>query len=292
VRNLWIKEGQQLREAKGMEIRDPIHPEDFETYSTEGIRQEFLIQDLFVPGEIRLVYSHFDRMIVGGVCPDKPIPLEVRKEIGSDFFLERREMGIINVGPEGTVTVDGEEYSLDRTDGLYVSMGSKEIVFSSEDTGNPAHFYLLSGLAHKGYAITKIEMNNVETTSLGSAGESNIRTIYKYIHPDGAKSCQLVMGMTILEPNNVWNTMPCHTHERRMEVYFYFDLADDAVVFHFMGKPDETRHIVVRNEEAVISPSWSIHSGVGTANYTFIWGMIGENQTFTDMDSVAMADLK
>ncbi len=275
-----------------MEIRDPIHPEDFETYSTEGIRQEFLIQDLFVPGEIKLVYSHFDRMIVGGVCPDKPIPLEVRKEIGSGFFLERREMGIINVGPEGTVTVDGEEYSLDRTDGLYVSMGSKEIVFSSEDTGNPAHFYLLSGLAHKGYAITKIEMNNVETTSLGSAGESNIRTIYKYIHPDGAKSCQLVMGMTILEPNNVWNTMPCHTHERRMEVYFYFDLTDDAVVFHFMGEPGETRHIVVRDEEAVVSPSWSIHSGVGTANYTFIWGMIGENQTFTDMDAVAIADLK
>jgi len=275
-----------------MEIRDPIHPEDFETYTTEGIRQEFLIQDLFVPGEIKLVYSHFDRMIVGGVCPDKPIPLEDSKEMGSGFFLERREMGIINVGPKGTVTVDGEEYSLDRTDGLYVSMGSKEIVFSSDDTDNPSHFYLLSGLAHKGYPITKIEMNNVETTSLGSAGESNIRTIYKYIHPDGAKSCQLVMGMTILEPNNVWNTMPCHTHERRMEVYFYFDLADDAVVFHFMGKPDETRHIVVRNEEAVISPSWSIHSGVGTANYTFIWGMIGENQTFTDMDAVAMADLK
>lgn len=191
-----------------MEIRDPIHPEDFETYTTEGIRQEFLIQDLFVPGEIKLLYSHFDRMIVGGVCPDKPIPLEASKEIGSGFFLERREMGIINVGPKGTVTVDGEEYSLDRTDGLYVSMGSKEIVFSSDDTDNPSHFYLLSGLAHKGYPITKIEMNNVETTSLGSAGESNIRTIYKYIHPDGAKSCQLVMGMTILEPNNVWNTMP------------------------------------------------------------------------------------
>jgi 4-deoxy-L-threo-5-hexosulose-uronate ketol-isomerase len=275
-----------------MEIRNAIHPKDINTYTTERIRQEFLIQDLFVPGEIKLVYSHFDRMIVGGVCPDKPIPLKASKEIRSDFFLERREMGIINIGPKGVVTVDGEEYSLDRTDGLYVSLGSKEIVLSSEDTGNPAHFYLLSGPAHKEYPITKIEKNNVETTSLGSAGESNIRTIYRYIHPDGVRSCQLVMGMTILEPNNVWNTIPCHTHERRMEVYFYFDLTDDAVVFHFMGEPGETRHIVVRDEEAVISPSWSIHSGVGTANYTFIWGMIGENQTFTDMDAVAMADLK
>lgn len=275
-----------------MEIRHAIHLKDFKTYTTERTRQEFLIQDLFVPGEIKLVYSHFDRMIAGGVCPDKPIQLEASKEIGSGFFLERREMGVINIGPKGVVTVDGEEYSLDRTDGLYVSMGSKDIVFASEDSGNPAHFYLLSGPAHKEYAITKIEKSNVETTGLGSAGESNIRTIYKYIHPDGVRSCQLVMGMTMLEPNNVWNSMPCHTHERRMEVYLYFDLPDDAVVFHFMGEPDETRHIVVQNEEAVISPSWSIHSGVGTANYTFIWGMIGENQTFTDMDAVAMADLR
>ncbi|UCH07705.1 MAG: 5-dehydro-4-deoxy-D-glucuronate isomerase [Deltaproteobacteria bacterium] len=275
-----------------MEKRDAIHPNDFEVYTTEEIREEFLVQDLFVPGNPRLVYSYYDRMIVGGICPDKALHLEVSKELGSDFFLHRREMGTINVGPRGMVAVEGEEYVLETKDGLYVGMGAKEVSFSSADKGNPARFYLISGPAHTHYPTQRIEIGTTETVHLGSPSESNERTIHKYIHPDGVKSCQLVMGMTLLAPNNVWNSMPCHTHDRRMEAYFYFDLADDAVLFHFMGKPDQTRHIVVRNEEAVLSPSWSIHSGVGTSNYTFIWAMLGENQIFTDMDDVPMSALK
>ena len=275
-----------------MEIRNPVHPQDFKSYTTEKIRQEFLIQRLFTPGEIRLVYSHFDRMIVGGACPDKDLKLEASKEIGANFFLERREMGIVNVGPKGTVSVDGGKYVLETRDGLYVGMGSKEVIFSSEDHLHPARFYLNSSPAHAKYPTMKIGLKDAEKTHLGSPSESNVRTINKYIHPNGAKSCQLVMGMTLLEPGSVWNSMPCHTHERRMEVYFYCNLPDNAVVFHLMGEPEETRHIVVRNEEAVISPSWSIHSGAGTSNYAFIWGMIGENQTFTDMDAVAMGRLR
>ena len=275
-----------------MEVRNAIHPQDFENYTTDKIRKEFLVQNLFVPGELALTYSYYDRMIVGGVCPNKPLSLAAGKEIGTDYFLERREMGIVNVGSRGAVDVDGEKYAIDTTDGLYVGMGSKEVVFTSEDNNHPAHFYLLSGPAHREYPTIKMDMNGAEKTRLGSASESNTRTLNKYIHPDGVKSCQLVMGITALEPGNVWNSMPCHTHERRMEVYFYFNLADDAVVFHLMGKPDETRHIVIRNEEAVLSPSWSIHAGVGTSNYSFIWGMVGENQTFTDMDTVAMGDLR
>jgi 4-deoxy-L-threo-5-hexosulose-uronate ketol-isomerase len=275
-----------------MEIRNAIHPRDFKTYTTEEIRKEFLVQHLFIPGEAKLVYSYYDRMIVGGVCPNKALKLEASKEIGAEYLLAGREMGLINVASQGTVTIDGTAYALGRYDGLYVGMGAKEIIFSSEDNDNPAHFYLLSGPAHMAYPTTRIGINDAEKTLLGSAGESNIRTINKYIHPDGVKSCQLVMGMTVLESGSVWNTMPCHTHERRMEVYFYFNLADDAVLFHLMGEPNETRLVVVRNEEAVLSPSWSIHAGVGTSNYTFIWGMVGENQTFTDMDAVAMGDLR
>jgi len=275
-----------------MEVRNAIHPRDFESYTTDKIRKEFLVQNLFVPGKLALTYSYYDRMIVGGACPDKPLSLAAGKEIGSDYFLARREMGIINVGANGAVTVDGEKYAIGTTDGLYVGMGSKKVVFTSEENDCPAHFYLLSGPAHREYPTTKMAMDDAEKTSLGSTNESNTRTLNKYIHPDGVKSCQLVMGITTLEPGNVWNSMPCHTHERRMEVYFYFNLADDAVVFHLMGKSNETRHIVIRNEEAVLSPSWSIHAGAGTSNYSFIWGMVGENQTFTDMDSVAMDDLK
>ena len=188
--------------------------------------------------------------------------------------------------------VDGDTYTLDKTEGLYVGMGSKQIVFVSQDNDNPARFYLLSGPAHKEYPTARMGFDSTENISLGSANESNRRTLRKYIHPDGVKSCQLVMGITALEPGNVWNSMPCHTHERRMEVYFYFDLADDSVLFHLMGEPEKTRHIVVRNEEAVLSPSWSIHAGAGTSNYSFIWGMIGENQVFSDMDPVASADLR
>lgn len=275
-----------------MEIRNSVHPEDFKHYTTEKIKREFLIQNLFVPGEIKLVYTHFDRMIVGGVCPNKPIALKGNKELGTDLFLERRELGVINVGSRGSVSVDGKDFALDTKDGLYVGMGSKEVVFSSDDGSHPAHFYILSSPAHQAYQTQKIEIGNVEPNPLGTPGESSVRTIYKYIHPEGVKSCQLCMGMTILEPNSIWNSMPCHTHARRMEVYFYFNLPADAVVFHLMGEPGETRHIVVRNEEAVISPDWSIHAGAGTSNYIFIWGMIGENQTFTDMDAVDMGELQ
>lgn len=275
-----------------MDTREASHPNEFKTYTTQRIRQEFLIQNMFVPGAIQLTYSFYDRMIVGGVCPDQPLALEPHKALGTEFFLERREMGIINVGPAGAVTVDGQPFALDTRDGLYIGMGAKEVVFSSNDNDNPAHFYALSGPANRSYPTRTIQIGQTERVDLGAPAESNVRTIHKFIHPDGVKSCQLCMGMTNLEQNSVWNSMPCHTHPRRMEVYFYFNLPEDAVMFHLMGEPDETRHIVVRNEEAVISPNWSIHAGAGTSNYAFIWGMIGENQMFTDMDAVAMADLK
>ncbi|MDD3655474.1 MAG: 5-dehydro-4-deoxy-D-glucuronate isomerase [Atribacterota bacterium] len=275
-----------------MEIRYAVHPDDFIYYDTELIREEFLIQNLFTPGQINMVYSHNDRIIIGGLTTIDTLSLEAGKDIKADYFLERREMGIINIGGKGAVTVDGEKYTLENQDGLYIGMGSKEILFSGLDPQNPSKFYFNSATAHYSYPTQKIAINSVEAVHLGSIAESNERTIYKYIHPEGVKSCQLVMGMTILEPGNVWNTMSCHTHERRMEVYLYFNMPESRVVFHLMGRPSETRHITVRNEEAVISPSWSIHSGVGTGNYTFIWGMVGENQAFGDMDDVEMDNLQ
>jgi 4-deoxy-L-threo-5-hexosulose-uronate ketol-isomerase len=276
-----------------MEIRHAIHPEHAKHFTTEELRQHFLIQELFRPNAVKLVYSYYDRLVVGGVCPTKSLTLAVNeKTIGSSYLLERREMGVINIGGSGTASVDGQPYELDPRDSLYIGMGSKDIVFSSTDTNNPAKFYLNCAPAHEAHPTRKIALSETEPLHLGSIEKSNERTIYKYIHPDGVKSCQLVMGMTILEPNNVWNTMSAHTHERRMEAYLYFNIPGDEVVFHFMGEPGETRHIVVRNEEAVLSPSWSIHSGAGTQNYIFIWGMAGENQTFTDMDDVPMTILQ
>lgn len=276
-----------------MQIRDGVNAKDFKHYTTERIRNDFLITDLFTKGEINMTYSNIDRIIAGSACPlGEPLRLEAGKEIGAEYFLERRELGVINIGGKGTVKIDGKEYQLESRDGLYVGMGAKEVNFESEDSGEPAKFYLVSAPAHKTYPNVKININDAKPQHAGSLDNSNKRTIYKYVHPDVAKSCQLLMGMTLLEPKNVWNTMPCHTHARRMEVYLYFDMSEDDVVFHFMGEPDETRHIVVRNEQAVINPSWSIHSGVGTGNYTFIWGMVGENQTFSDMDDVSMQDLK
>ncbi|MEA3454567.1 MAG: 5-dehydro-4-deoxy-D-glucuronate isomerase [Candidatus Caldatribacteriota bacterium] len=276
-----------------MENRYANHVEDVKHYTTERLRSEFLIEDLFVTENIKMVYSHFDRIIIGGAYPQNgKLTLEAGKEIGADYFLERREIGIINIGGKGAVIIDGEKYSLEPKDGLYVGMGAKEIIFASEDASAPAKYYFNSAPAHKTYPIVKVIASEAKPQHLGSVENSNKRTINKYIHPDVCKSCQLLMGLTVLEPNNIWNTMPCHMHERRMEVYFYFNIPDDNVVFHYMGEPKETRHIVVRNEQAVISPSWSIHSGVGTNNYTFIWGMVGENQTFSDMDAVQMSDLK
>lgn len=275
-----------------MEIRNASNPKDVKLYDTKRLREEFLIQELFQPDESKMVYSHIDRIIIGGVCPKNPLCLEGTTELKTAFFLERREMGIINVGSHGTVTVDGTAYQLNTQDGLYIGMGVREVIFSSTDPNRPAKFYFNSTPAHHSYPTRKIELSQTEANQLGSLSDSNERTIHKYIHPNGMKSCQLVMGMTILKPNNMWNSMPCHLHDRRMEVYFYFNLPEEAMVVHLMGEPNETRHIIMHNEEAVISPSWSIHSGVGTKNYTFIWGMAGENQTFNDMDPIAVSNLK
>lgn len=275
-----------------MEIRNAANPNDVKHYTTERLRDDFLIQGLFQPGEIKTVYSHIDRIITGSACPVQPLTLNAGAEIRAKYFLERREMGVINIGPKGTVTVDGTAYELDYKDGLYIGMGSKEIAFSSADSSKPAKFYFNSAPAHKSYPTVLIKPEKCINVELGSLEQSNHRVITKYILPGQVESCQLVMGMTSLKPGSVWNTMPCHTHDRRMEVYLYFELPENAVIFHYMGEPTETRHIVMRNEEAVISPSWSIHSAAGTQAYTFIWGMVGENQDFDDMDGVAMKDLK
>lgn len=276
-----------------MEIRYASSNKDAKHYDTARLREEYLIQDLFLADKIKLVYSHYDRIIVGGVCPvSETLKLEGSKELGSNFFLERRELGIINVGGKGIISLDGVEYELDFKDAIYVGMGVKEVLFRAVDPANPPKFYMNSAPAHKAYPTKKIGLADARKVHLGSIETSNKRTINQYIHPDVLDTCQLVMGMTALEDGSVWNSMPCHTHDRRMEVYFYFDMAEDTRVFHLMGEPTETRHIVMKNDEAVISPSWSIHSGVGTGGYTFIWGMVGENQTFTDMDHVAMEDLR
>jgi 4-deoxy-L-threo-5-hexosulose-uronate ketol-isomerase len=231
---------------------------------------------------------------VGASVPtDRWVELEAdRRTLGSDFFLERRELGVINLGGAGRVRVDGTEMPVGRLEGLYVGQGTKNVAFSSVDSMTPARFYLASGVAHRQLPTRAITDSMMKHVVLGSAEESNRRTIHQVVHPDVLETCSLVMGFTCLEPGSVWNTMPCHTHERRMEVYLYFDVPKDGVVLHLMGRPEETRHIAVRNEEAVISPSWSIHSGVGTQNYSFIWAMVGENQTFTDMDAVAMDTLR
>lgn len=280
-----------------MIVRETSNSKDAKHYTTDRLRDEFLITDLFVPDKIQRVYSHIDRIITMGFCPAKKTQelgqeLDIMKSLGTSFFLERRELGVINVGGKGTITVDGEAYTMNSQDGLYVGKGTKEVVFASDDASNPAHFYTLSAPAHTTYPNKHIDITKANKVPKGESETSNKRTIYQFIHPDVLPTCQLSMGLTKMEPGNVWNTMPCHTHERRMEVYFYFDLPEDGVVFHFMGEPTETRHIVMRNEEAVISPSWSIHSGCGTSAYTFIWGMVGENQTFDDMDHVDMTKIR
>jgi len=275
-----------------MELRTASSPRDVKHYTTERLREEFLIQNLFVSGEIKSVYSHIDRIITGAAVPIAPLTLTVGEEIRAEYFLQRREMGIINIGGKGTVTVDGTEYELENKHGMYIGMGSKDISFASADASNLAKFYFNSAPAHKTYPTVLIKPEDCVNVELGSLEKSNHRIIRKYILPGQVESCQLVMGMTSLQPGSVWNTMPCHTHDRRMEVYLYFDISDDALVFHYMGEPTETRHIVMRNEEAIISPSWSIHAGSGTQAYTFIWGMVGENQAFDDMDAVSISDIK
>jgi 4-deoxy-L-threo-5-hexosulose-uronate ketol-isomerase len=276
-----------------MEVRHTTNPTDFKSYTTERLRNDFLIESLFVEGKINMTYSHYDRVATGGAVPTtQALKLEYQETLKTDYFLERREVGIINIGAEGTVKVDGESFTLNKRDCLYVGLGNKEVLFESSNSSDPAKFYIVSTPAHKQYPTKKAPIEDAEPTHLGSDSESNKRTIYKYIHAAGIQSCQLMMGMTLLEPNNMWNTMPAHLHDRRMEVYLYFDMDQDSRVFHFMGEPKETRHLVVQNQQAVLSPPWSIHSGVGTSNYTFIWAMAGENYTFTDMDPVKMDELK
>lgn len=287
-----------------MELRTAASPRDVKHYTTERLREEFLIESMFIPGEFKMVYSHIDRIITGSATPlDKEMHLEAGEELRVRYFLERREMGVINIGGSGYILVDGKKYVLEHKDGMYIGMGKKDISFGSDDIQNPAKFYINSAPAHATYKTVLIKPEGEEDedtiiikgenkVELGSIDTSNHRIICKYILPGQVESCQLEMGMTSLQPGSVWNTMPAHTHDRRMEVYMYFELPEDAFVMHYMGEPQETRHIVIRNEEAVISPSWSIHSGSGSRNYTFIWGMVGENQDFDDMDGIEMKDLK
>ena len=276
-----------------MRNRYANNPKDSKRYDTEELRENYLVEDIFKDDQIELVYSHVDRIIFGGIKPVyKELKLEAGKEMGVDYFLERRELGIINIGGKAIVTIDGTEYELKEKDGLYVGKGNKEVSFKSVNPEEPAKLYINSVPAHKEYETVKIDIEKANPVRLGDNKTLNKRTIYQYVHPNVCESCQLLMGLTMLEPGNAWNTMPCHTHERRMEVYFYFDMGEDTRVFHLMGEPTETRHLVVKNEECVISPSWSIHSGVGTSNYTFIWGMCGENKTFDDMDHISMDILR
>ncbi len=276
-----------------MQVRYAVGPNETRQFNTTELRENFLIETLFTPNSLQLCYSHYDRVIVGGAMPvDSPVDLPTYPELRSDFFLERRELGIINVGGAGSVTVDGQTYELAKLDGLYVGRGSRSVSFASQQADAPARFYLLSSPAHKEYPTQKAAQGDVFSAPMGSAEAANERTIYRYIHKDGLQSCQLVMGLTILKPGSVWNTMPAHVHDRRMEAYFYFDLDHAHRIVHLMGQPTETRHLMVANHQAVISPPWSIHSGCGTSNYSFIWGMAGENLDYADMDLIAIADLK
>ncbi len=278
-----------------MEIRQPVHSEHAKTLDTEGLRRHFLVDGLFVPDQATLTYSQIDRIIVGGILPvSKAVTFsaELGRHTGTDYFLQRRELGLINIGGAGRVTVDGTVYEVGAREALYVGQGAKELAFESKDAAQPAKFYFNCAPAHTHYPNKKVTLAEASPETLGAPETSNRRTIYKYLVPDVLPTCQLLMGMTQLEPGSLWNTMPCHTHDRRMEVYFYFDMSEQAVVFHIMGEPTQTRHLVVRNEQAVINPSWSMHSGVGTQAYTFIWGMVGENQVFKDMDHVPMTTLR
>lgn len=286
------------------DIRYANHPDDSKKYDTKELREKYLIEKLFEADDILLTYSHQDRIIAGGAMPvKKTLSLGTFKELATNYFLERREMGVINVGGAGVITLDGKKYDIGFKEGIYIGMGTKQVEFSSKNEKQPAKFYINSSPAHKSYPTVKI-VKPVEGVPapegvkycvqrhLGTLEGINKRTINQFIIGDVCESCQLAMGMTELAEGSAWNTLPSHTHERRMEVYMYFEVPADQAVIHLMGKPDETRHIIMHNEQAVISPSWSIHSGVGTHNYTFIWGMCGENQAYDDMDNILTSDLK
>ncbi len=281
------------KENEGMEVRDAANAKDVKYYTTDRLREEFHIANLFTKDNIRMVYSHIDRIIVIGMMPVKAVlRLQAGKELAAEYFLGRRELGCINIGGKGIITIDGVEYEMNPRDGIYVGMGNKELSFKSVDENDPAKFYMTSCPAHTAYPIVKIDITKARKVPCGSVEDCNKRVINQYIHPEVMKSCQLAMGLTQLEVGSNWNTMPSHTHDRRMEVYLYLDMGRNDAVFHMMGEPKETRHIVMHNEEAGISPSWSIHSGVGTKNYSFIWAMCGENQEFTDMDHIETKELR
>lgn len=273
--------------------RFAIDPTAAAAMGTDELRHNFHVAGLFQPGLVSLTYTHYDRMIVGGAMPvDSVLALEAIKPTGTQAFLDRREMIAVNIGGAGTVTADGLPYEMAARDMVYLGMGTQQVSFASAEPDQPAKFYLLSAPAHQSHPSQLIRVGDAKRLDLGSQATSNERSIFQFIHADGVKTCQLVVGMTQLAPGSVWNTMPCHVHDRRMEAYLYFDLAEDARVFHFMGEPGETRHIVMRNEEAVLSPGWSIHSGAGTSNYAFIWAMAGDNVDYTDVDQVAMDQLR
>ncbi|MCW3785310.1 5-dehydro-4-deoxy-D-glucuronate isomerase [Plebeiibacterium sediminum] len=276
-----------------LEVRYAVHPEDVKSYDTTRIRKEFLIEKVMVPGEINLVYSFYDRYIVGGAVPtDKPIKLDTYEELKAEYFLARREMGIINVGGDAKITADGVVYELKYKEALYLGQGVKDVVFESVEASKPAHLYINSAPAHKAFPSKHVTLGDANVLQLGSLETSNERQINQLIVKEVVPTCQLQMGMTALQPGSVWNTMPAHTHNRRMEAYFYFEVPESQAVCHFMGQPDETRHIWMKNEEAVLSPSWSIHSAAGTSNYIFIWGMAGENLDYGDMDVRQPNELK
>ena len=276
-----------------MQERYGHHPSEVKAMTTEGLREAFAIPRLFDGPDFNFVYSHYDRMIIGGVSPaEGPVTLPIYNQLKADYFLQRREMGIINIGGAGAVTADGIRYDMDKRDCLYLGKGIQNILFESKESSNPAKFYLLSAPAHQAYPATLMKSADATPAALGAVETSNQRTIYKYLHEGGIKSCQLVMGLTVLNEGSVWNTMPPHTHNRRMEVYLYFDVKGNQSIFHFMGEPQQTRHLVLGNEDVVISPPWSIHAGCGTASYSFIWGMAGENQSFADMDGIEINNLR
>lgn len=276
-----------------MKVIHAVHPEDFKAYQTAQIRERFLLDGIVEPGKINLVYTHYDRMIVGGASPlNTELELGNYPNLRAEYFLERREIGIINVGGDGVVTADGKSFNVNKLDCLYIGKGTKEVKFASKNAGAPAVFFLLSSPAHMTYPTALMTNEEAVKVNAGATETANKRTINKYIFLEGIRSCQLVMGLTILEPGSVWNTMPAHVHDRRMEAYFYFDLAEGQKLVHYMGEGQETRHIMMNNHEAVVSPPWSIHSGSATSNYKFIWGMAGENQDYTDMDAISIPDLR
>jgi 4-deoxy-L-threo-5-hexosulose-uronate ketol-isomerase len=280
-----------------MDIRYSANPKDVKRFTTKELRKEFLVDGMYVPDKVKATYSHVDRMVILGIMPvaetlpiDKDI--DIMANFGTKFFLERREVGFFNIGAPGVCTVDGVEYVMNSRDCIYIAKGARDVTFNSNDKGNPAKFYGISAPAHRTLTTKHISINDAAQMPVGASETANKRVIYQFIHPDVLETCQLLMGLTVLESGNVWNTMPAHTHERRMEVYTYFDIPEDNAVFHMLGHPKQTRHLMIKNYDAVISPSWSIHAGCGTASYSFIWAMGGENQVFTDMDTIPIPELR